>query len=779
MFVRDLKDGEVLKERGVVCDVAIDYLTWLGEQSIHQTPVVVTAKDKRTVSFETWDQATKWLWHHMNVQLESVKQITLEPGFVGLLPGIKGMSRKVKEAEKERKYENCTEADQRSDLLLTFQQQERMADLVLAATSFGNPLQGLQTLLAIRGMLAMANRGMNWRGLLLSHMYFTEYPNDMLSDKCSIKGLVMKNIRVKGDKESTAPKYTACLPHFNPLFCSIFYLGLSLFYRFLVLKEAMPSLDNPKSWHHFIVLRSMICEHGTTKPVSDNSLLDSVKKLFSDSGVECETNDAATHLGRHQSQVEATKAGVDDRDAERACNYHLGQREKHYNVIVPISWQLNRAGYSWADPQALAVHLRAMILCVHLVDRIIDLMIPSLQRMKVDLMRMNEAIEKLPVKDRPRARKDQKLRSARSLVEFLYNTFRVTIACAATRAKDDAGDLHGIPIYRLFARSPVFSQLQIDGLPFVEHPSFLEFAGKVATMENDTTKNHTPRSSKIAKAVKDTMAPQMEATLKAMKDNTLAIHSEIHRTLQHYGLSPPSTTPPPLPLSSTTPPPPPLPTPSVIAAAARTDTMPRSLALSSSAAAASSIALKLLSVEPSKAKAFADALAHMGDTTECEIMRQSFQAAEDSIRSKILSAPSTSPGGKKRARQEDAAADGQVVIRPFASHKNSIADLWNYYLSDLRPLESKDISWRTGNRQVSDAFRDRLYVFREIARLMHQDGKSEVDSVYHVQQRLDGCKTFTKLLKELQVEQKETLTHLNKVLTETEVYKGVGSQSSW
>lgn len=755
VFVRDLKDGEVLKERGVVCDVAIDYLTWLGQQSIHQTPVVVTAKDKRTVSFETWDQATKWVWHHMNVQLERVKQITLEPGFVGLLPGMKGMSRQVKDAEKERKYENCTEADQRSDLLLTFQQQERMADLVLAATSFGNPLQGLQTLLAIRGMLSMANRGMNWRGLLLSHLYFTEYPKDMLSDKCSIKGLVMKNIKVKGDKESTAPKYTACLPHFNPVFCTIFYLGLSLFYRFLVLKEAMPSLDDPKSWHHFIVLRSMMCDNGNPKPVSDNSLLDSVKKLFSESGVECETNDAATHLGRHQSQVEATKAGVDDRDAERACNYHLGQREKHYNVIVPISWQLNRAGYSWADPQALAVHLNAMVMYVHLVDRIIDLMLPNLQRMKLDLVRMHEAIETLPAKDRPRARKDHKLRSARSLVEFLYNTFRVTIACAAARAKDETGAFNGIPLYRLFARSPVFAQLQIDGLSFVEHPSFLEFAGKVAAMENDATMKHTPRSSRIAKAVKDTMAPQMEATLKAVKDNTLAMQSEIHRTLQHYGLSPPPS----------------LPTPSVIASVACTDTMPRSSALSSSTAAASSIALKLLSFDPSKAKVFAEALSHMRETADCDIMRQSFEAAEESIRSKILSAPS--PAGKKRARQEDAVADGQVVIRPFASHKNSIADLWNYYLCDLRPLEAKDIAWRTSNRQVSDAFRDRLYVFREIARLMHQDGKSEVESVHHMQQRLDTCKTFTKLLKELQIEQKETLTHLNKVLAESEGYQGV------
>lgn len=109
------------------------FLLWLGEVGAKQTVLTDANGKQRTVSFETFDQATKWVKMHADAQLEAKGVSRLAKGYVMKLPGMHAVKTKLTATQRRIKYMECTEADQRSDLLLTFDQMRCMSTRVLAA----------------------------------------------------------------------------------------------------------------------------------------------------------------------------------------------------------------------------------------------------------------------------------------------------------------------------------------------------------------------------------------------------------------------------------------------------------------------------------------------------------------------------------------------------------------------------------------------------------------------------------------------------------------------
>ena len=121
------EDGTIQLENGRL------FLLWLGECGASGKVLQDKHGKNRSVSFETFDQAPKWLKMKVDNQLERKCKSILPKGYVMTLPGLKSMKQKLTSVQRMDRFNNCTEADQRSDLMLTFEQMKKMAESVLAA----------------------------------------------------------------------------------------------------------------------------------------------------------------------------------------------------------------------------------------------------------------------------------------------------------------------------------------------------------------------------------------------------------------------------------------------------------------------------------------------------------------------------------------------------------------------------------------------------------------------------------------------------------------------
>jgi len=315
---------EVVVDGKLVDSMMRDFLKWLGALAKDNMPAHIKDGDERFITPEKFDQASKWLWHTANEQLERIGVSTLRKGYCYDLAGVKAAKAMVADRHQVCALKDCDESTQRADLLISFEQMTAMAHGVLSTDQQINlePLQVLQIGFAFRGSHAMANRGENFRDLKLSHLYVSQY-DELLGG--GTLGLVMKNLQGKTQSEKLMPQYTACLAHRNPLLCPIGLLGLSLLYRFTALGESFPRVEDPSSYHHLHVLRATrVADGGRIEAISDNALLATCKALFAYGNVETITNDAYTHQGRHQSAVEAAKAAVPSDDSKKARNYERG-----------------------------------------------------------------------------------------------------------------------------------------------------------------------------------------------------------------------------------------------------------------------------------------------------------------------------------------------------------------------------------------------------------------------------------------------------------------------
>ena len=305
-------------------DVCGAFLRWLGELARTDAPAICGDGDTRKITAEIFDKAKDWVMHTVKMQLSEQGATSVVRGWAGALPGAEEAWSFVKERARMLKVADCTEGDARADLILTFKQMVAAAHHVLAAMS-GKPLQWLQTGFAFRGSMAMANRGENYRDLMLSHAFPTEYDaGEPFADEST--GLHFKNIRNKTEGSSGAPQYTGLLPHRNPLFCAIGLLGHSLLYRFLVMREPFPDVSNPSSFCRLSILRATSASKGIVG-VSESAFREMMEGMLEAADVERVPNDAVSHLGRHQAQIEAQKARVPEPSIEKACNYNLGERE--------------------------------------------------------------------------------------------------------------------------------------------------------------------------------------------------------------------------------------------------------------------------------------------------------------------------------------------------------------------------------------------------------------------------------------------------------------------
>ena len=382
----------------------------------------------------------------------------------------------------------------------------------------------------------MANRAMNWRASKTAHFSKGEY------DTTKITGIVMKNVLVKGQGEASQPRYTACLFHRNPPFCTACLIGLSFLYRFSVMEEKLPNLQDPTSWHHLPVLRAVRTVQGCVKNMSEDSLSETTRRMLQLAQVELITNDAITHIGRHQSQVEAQKARVPEPDINRACNYNIGEREKHYSVVTPLSWQYQRSMYRHEDPEEEAAHIRAVKEKLKEVDAIINRMVTGMTSLEHNLSALAREIAQMPLKDQAKARKDKKLRSCRNLVSFLRWTMRGAIGLLASRDRCEDGNINhnSPPAFKKHAMSPLVGGLRLGESRLIDHPDFLLFAQHVSKLEvADDDELGSPRTRKQAKAsaiaTHKLIQPQLDVACKAAA-SAAHVSQEMMRVIEHNGL---------------------------------------------------------------------------------------------------------------------------------------------------------------------------------------------------------------------------------------------------
>lgn len=122
------EDGNVQVEE------ARQFLLWLGEVSCTGKVVVDEDGRDRTVSFETFDQATKWIKMVCDKRLEDIGKSSLPKRYVISLPGMEALKKRVTCAQRASNYAECTETSQRSDLVLTFEEMRTIADGTLSAS---------------------------------------------------------------------------------------------------------------------------------------------------------------------------------------------------------------------------------------------------------------------------------------------------------------------------------------------------------------------------------------------------------------------------------------------------------------------------------------------------------------------------------------------------------------------------------------------------------------------------------------------------------------------
>lgn len=330
-------------------------------------------------------------------------------------------------------------------------------------------------------------------------------------------------------------------------------------YRFGVLKEDIPLASDPTTWCHLPVLRSVRTQHGKVTEMSADSLSDAMRRMLQLANVELVTNDAITHLGRHQAQVEAQKANVAEPDINRACNYELGQREKHYSVIVPPAWQYQRSGDRHEDPEDVAAHHRAIFDFQREADILIGGLVPGLLTFELEVTRVVDDIARLPWNEQAKARKERKVRKMKEFSLLLRTTMRMTLAILAARERgeDNHIRLDAWPLYRMFSSSPLVASLQVHGIRLIDHPLFLTLVGLIDRFEREEEGGAvcgTPRTKRQAKATaemtRQLIEPTLEYTRKAAAAAVMSCRDS-SRALEHNGLEVPL--PPYLPPNGTRP----------------------------------------------------------------------------------------------------------------------------------------------------------------------------------------------------------------------------------
>ena len=719
--------------------VMIDFLEWMAAGAT--VPVTVKGKS-RHVSNKIYDVAKKWLRFTVNNQLTAVKGTIVGAGWCGTLPGIVAFTRHVSAEHSVKQFTECTEADQRADVLISFEQQIRMSHAVLAGSVHKDVLQCLNGGFAFRGMMAMANRGENFRDVRLSFVTTREYPQCIAGE--TVVGLKMKNVRGKEQKGGNyVPTVTACFPHRNPLLCPIVTFGILLLHRFCVLKEQFPNVAAPASWCHLYLVRATSAVGGVGA-LSATAMTELFLRMFDAGAVECETGDAITHEPRHQAIEECQKAGVCDADVKRGSGHELTTHAKFYAVLPPTSFQLQRAGYDWANPECQPAHLQALAQRTADVDGLIDEALPQLSlQEKLHAVKTRD-IAALPTREqRARARKDAKLRASGGMLSVMRWAMRVAIAGMSGRPRlaDGSVALGEPPLYLQHSGSPVFKRLRVNGKPLFEHVIFVEVAAVTARLEADSTSLISPRTRQLAAASATATEAKLQPTLDAIRTDlacNLRRKQDVDQNeLPLYALD----SPPPnqmlltsavfsdvivtTPAAAITVPP----------APAAMQPIARPLQVDTTAAATAAIIVSaIVGSNAEFAVTAVDALSTLLASAEARNA-----SLEIDMYAAALSAASLRAGSCKRKREPE------VVELVALQQMKDVLTLWNRYVAVYRPCEIGGDAWRKGGNNAT-RWGEFGFIFRAIAQNWQL---GEARAVQLVEAQLNAAGSWRQLLRKL------------------------------
>ena len=455
--------------------------------------------------------------------------------------------------------------------------------------------------------------------------------------------------------------------------------------------------------------------------------------------------------------------------------------------MVPVTWQLQRAGYAWRDPEALAAHLNAVGLYAPELDTLIDALLPRLSEEEAEVKRMETKISMLPDKERPHARKEVKLRSAQAFTRLVRWLLQVALGCVAARPRRRDGCVAtcDLPLYARHRASPVFKALKIDGVSLFGHPVFIKFALVVATLEvGEQSELGTPKTRRQAEASAAATVARLKPELAQLKAGTVA-------ALVYNGLE----VPPPSPdysrqmtfgrsadgaffYDGT----------SRVVPAANAASCGAGTGTSSEAAQMQQLpSASSLTFPASGQPVLADA-STLGSAIASILMRVVASRSErqafarecqqhaasaavgvggDLVHSALSAAAAAlmevdgSPGAfvdrargaaPKRKRQEDSLVAGQVAIRSLQQFPafGGATGLWQYYVTTLRPLEIGGNSWRASNGHTTDLWSKYNFFFREVARNWDSGAASAVAAA---DARFRVAGSWTKLETALRLEQ--------------------------
>ena len=481
--------------------------------------------------------------------------------------------------------------------------------------------------------------------------------------------------------------------------------------------------------------------------MSSTSMAELFHRMFEAGGVEGETGDALTHEPRHQAIEEAQKAGVSEADVKRGSGHELTTHSKFYSVLPPTSWQLQRAGYEWANPERQPAHMQTLAQRTAEVDGLLNAALPQLSIQERLHAVKSQDISTLPSREeRAHARKDAKLCAAGAFLSVMRWAMRIAIVGGSGRPRhaDDSLALDERPLYLTHFDSPVFKSMRVSGEPLWDSAVFLELAAVTNRLETDTDYLISPRTARLAFASASATQVKLQPTLDAIRTeltSNLQRKQDVDKNeLPLYALdSPPPSqmlltsaafsdmivTVPANPVQPVAP-------PHALAPVQPVASLPQS-----SSAAADTAAIIASAIIGGSAECAATAVNSLSKLlANAEARRASLEV---DMYAAALAAASLRVGTCKRKREPDVS---ELVA---LQQTRNVLTLWNRYVAVYRPCEIGGDAWRKGGNNAT-RWGEFGFIFRAIAQNWQL---GEAQAVQCVETQLDAAGSWRQLLLKL------------------------------
>ena len=735
--------------------------------------------------------AQKYLTASANMERKQRNMPRIDEGAFNSYMEVRVAAKEQRRAAGAASTTACEDQSTRADHLPTFDEKVKMLRLAYSgdARIHENPLRAIQTGVELLITHATGVRGEKVRSSTYAHVYPRPYAD--LAGGEGIMGSVFHNTRKGKTNEEGEASHAGWLPSKNPLLDIDGGLGTCLLYRLLATGEQFPSvtasLDGAGpgyqyKWRPLIINTDQSYQLDTAnaqlsiRPIGPKTQNAAWNGLFNAAEVAMYKGDSLTHGGRAACNQEFREAGGDPRVSDEALGYTHDVSKDHYSPHIPIGFGLQRAQFGLLSPEnfaeADAAHLRAARHAAkEPLNSLVDLAVPELRRQE-ELVDSINTVSSDPsrkaVMQQKAANVKTHKREHQNFLSIARHQLSMAIlnAAARPRKRDGTIDYDSKSLFEEHKKSPIYQAMRIradDSLLF-DHPLFARIAAAVKAEEERERSLIVASGSRqktaltAATMVVGALAPQLDRMEKKMDANASSL----------------------------------------------VDTAATAAAAADAASAATSTAA---AAADAASAATSTALAVQETTMEREIRRsllgeddgQLLPRRRDAILTEgargcrsiysysVISSTSPPPPAASTVTSLQSEAPTSIVTTPPTvlpsaplpvrkrkrraddpgpQHADltalgSIEALWTEYTDLLRQREKNNSEWKgkgEKGKRSRQLYTDKLFFYREIARLVEEDGRSVQQAIAAVQQRLNDHKKgrqggWQRLLDELQKEQ--------------------------